>query len=63
MMEFDSANYLIELNKEKDRRIKELEAELERLKSFCNEWIYNEENFQKGTTVEVCPVTTEEGER
>lgn len=53
---------LCELAIAKESRIAELEAEVERLKAFCNEWVYNEEAFQKQSAVEICPLITEEGQ-
>ena len=53
---------LVQIIEQLQARIAELEAEVERLKAFCNEWVHNEEAFQKQSAVEVCPIITEEGQ-
>lgn len=59
---YDRIDRLNGIIKDQKSRIVELEAEVERLKAFCNEWVHNEEAFQKESAVEICPIITQEGE-
>lgn len=59
---YDRIDRLNGIIKDQKSRIAELEAEVERLKAFCNEWVHNEEAFQKESAVEICPIITQEGE-